>query len=116
MGNKDKDQENSDGGAMRDAADTVCDACHASWNLSHARETALSRQIMEAITRETAKVTAHFQAILDEKGILSLPTSLNVISRAAGIKAMPPPLTELGIKLSIRDDNGGQKSLDMPWK
>ena len=45
---------------------------------------------MEAIARETAKVTKHFQAILNERTALSLAGSLKVTSGAVGFKVMDP--------------------------
>ena len=45
---------------------------------------------MEAIARETAKITAHVQAILNERTTLSLAGSLEVTSGAAGFKVMDP--------------------------
>ena len=62
----------------------------ASRDLSCEREAALNRQIAEVIARETAKVTAHFQAILNERTALSLAGSLKVTSGAAGFKVMDP--------------------------
>ena len=93
MGNKDKDKEHSKAEAMGEGAESatskgVHNAHQASRDLSHEREAALSRQIMEAVARETAKVTVHFQAILNERTTLTLAGSLKVISGAAGFKVM----------------------------
>ena len=118
MGNKDKDKEHSKAGATGEGAESTweaCDACQANRDLSCEREAALSRQIVEAITRETAKVTAHFQAILNERTMLSLAGSLKVTSAAAGFKVMDP-LTGPRIRLSTRDGKYGQKRLDTPLK
>ena len=57
---------------------------------SHEREATLSRQIAEAIARETAKITAHFQAILNKGTALSLAGSLKVTSGATDFKVMDP--------------------------
>ena len=64
-------------------------ACQANRDLSHEKEATLNRQI-EAIARETAKVTVHFQAILNDRTALSLAGSLKVTSRAADFKVMDP--------------------------
>ena len=89
MGNpKDKDHSNS--GTMGEGAESACDARQAAQDLSHEKDATLSRQIVEAIARETAKVTVHFQAILNERTMLSLAGSLKVTSRAAGFKVMDP--------------------------
>ena len=94
MGNKDKDKEDSEAGATGGAESTAtkdtCDACQANRDLSCEKEVTLSRQIMEAIARETAKITVHFQAILNERTTLSLVGSLKVTSRAADFKVMTP--------------------------
>ena len=80
MENKDKDKEHNDTEATGDGESATtkeaCNAHQASRDLSHERETILSRQIAEAIARETAKATAHFQAILNERTTLSLAIAL----------------------------------------
>ena len=45
---------------------------------------------MEAVKKETAKVTANFQALTDERTALNLAGRLTVTSRAAGFKVMDP--------------------------
>ena len=93
MGNKDKDKKHRQAGAMGEGAESTweaCDAHQANRDLSHEREAALSREIVEAVKRETAKVTAHFQAILNERSALSLAGSLKVTSGAAGFQVMTP--------------------------
>ena len=75
MGNP-KDKEHSESEAMGDGESATTreakNAHQANRDLSHERETNLNRQIVEAIARETAKVTMHFQAILNEMTIISL--------------------------------------------
>ena len=90
MGNKDKDKDKdhySEAEAIGEGESTANkeaqNACQANRDLSHEREAALKRQIAEAVTRETAKVTAHFQALLDERTTLNLACSLKVTSGAA---------------------------------
>ena len=90
MGNEDKDKEHSNSGTMGEGAESAHNACQAARDLSHERDAALSRQIAEATARETAKVTVHFQALLDERTTLSLAGSLKVTSGAAGFKVMDP--------------------------
>ena len=92
---KDKDKEHSEAGATGEGGESTTareahDACQASKELSHEREATLSRQIAEAVTRETAKVTAHFQAILNERMTLSLAGSLKINSGAASFQVMTP--------------------------
>ena len=75
---------------MGEGAESARDAHQAAWDLSHKREAALNRQIAEAIAREAAKVTACFEAILNEKSALSLAGSLKVTSGATGFKVIDP--------------------------
>ena len=125
MGNKDKNKDQGDSTATEEASgDSITsprDAHHANRDLSHereARDTALAKQVVEAITREMAKAHAHYQALLNERGTAAMPTSLKMTSRALGFKVMDP-LTGLRTKLSTRDGKCGQKRLDTPlvqWK
>ena len=55
-----------------------------------ARDAALAQTITEAVAREMAKAHAHNQAILNEKGTTTLPTSLKVSSGSHGFKVMDP--------------------------
>ena len=55
-----------------------------------ARDAALAQTIAEAVAREMAKAHAHYQAILNEKSIATLQTSLKVSSGANGFKVMDP--------------------------
>ena len=50
----------------------------------------LAQTITEAVTREMAKAHAHYQAILNERGAATLPTSLKVSSGSHGFKVMDP--------------------------
>ena len=88
MGNKDKDKDHGNSWTTGEGAESACDACQATQNLSHEREAIVNRQIEEAITRETSKVTTHFEAIPNEKSAPSLAGSLKVTSRAEGFKVM----------------------------
>ena len=91
MGNKDKDKEHSKAeGAETATAKEAHNACQSSRVLSHEREDALSRQITEAIAKEAALVTVHFQAILNERTALSLASSLKITSRAESFQVMTP--------------------------
>ena len=55
-----------------------------------ARDTTLAQTITEAVTREVAKAHVRYQAILNEKGAATLPTSLKVSSGSHGFKVMDP--------------------------
>ena len=55
-----------------------------------ARDASLAQTIAEAVAREMAEAHAHYQAILNEKGTATLPTSLKVSSGSHGFKVMDP--------------------------
>ena len=55
-----------------------------------ARDTTLVQTITEAVTREMVKAHAHYQAILNDKSITTLQTSLKISSGANGLKVMDP--------------------------
>ena len=55
-----------------------------------ARDTTLVQTIAEAVTREMAKAHAHYQAILNERGATTLPTSLKISSGSHGFRVMDP--------------------------
>ena len=55
-----------------------------------ARDTALAQTMAEAVTREMAKAYAHYQAILNEGGTATLPTSLKISSGSHGFRVMDP--------------------------
>ena len=55
-----------------------------------AKDTALVQTNAEAVARKVAKVHAHYQAILNEKGASTLQTSLKISSGANGFKVMYP--------------------------
>ena len=87
MGNHNKDSE---GGANLTSPRDVCQATQdLSWE-REARDTALVKQVAEAVTREMAKAHAHYQALLNERSAAVIPTSLKVTSGASGFKFMDP--------------------------
>ena len=55
-----------------------------------ARNAALAKTITEAVAREMTKAHVHYQALLNEKSIAAMPTSLKVTSGASGFKVMDP--------------------------
>ena len=93
-----KDEE-SDSGTTEASASTEStakdarDAHHAARDLSwerEARDTALARQVAEAVAREMSKGHAHYQALLNERDTAAMPTSLKMTSGALGFKVMDP--------------------------
>ena len=55
-----------------------------------ARDATLVQTIAEAVAREMAKAHVHYQAILNERGATTLPTSLKISSGSHGFKVMDP--------------------------
>ena len=63
MGNRDKDKENSDAGTMGEGAESACEACQATWDLSHERVATIDKLVAEAISRESVQLTDfHWQS------------------------------------------------------
>ena len=60
-----------------------------SWD-QEARDTTLAQTIIEVVTREMAKAHVHYQAIINEKGTTTLPTSLKISLGSYGFKVMDP--------------------------
>ena len=97
MGNP-KDKEHSDAEATGEAGESAAtreahNAHQAIQDLSHEsceRAAAIDKLVVEAITRESAWLTAMCTAILNQNNAANMQTSLKVTSRAAGIKAIPP--------------------------
>ena len=90
MGNPNKD--NNGATSMGDITNPW-DACHTNRDLSQEREAqdmTLAKTIAEAVAREMAKAHAHYQALLNEKSVAAMPTSLKVTSAASGFKVMDP--------------------------
>ena len=92
MGNpKDKEDSQVSGDGESAAAKEARDAHHANRDLSQereARDAALTRQVAEAIAREMAKTHMHYQALVNERSVAAIPTSLKMTSRALGFKVM----------------------------
>ena len=57
---------------------------------SRDQDVTLAQTIAEAVAREMAKAHAHYQAILNERGATTLPTSLKISSGSHGVKVMDP--------------------------
>ena len=55
-----------------------------------ARDATLVQTIVEAVAREMAKAHVHYQAIINEKGATTLPTSLKISSGSHVFKVMDP--------------------------
>ena len=91
--NKDKDHHDGETAATSET-NSPWDTC---WNSQRdhsrdreARDAALVQTITEAVTREMAKAHVHYQAILNERGAVTLQTSLKISSGANGFKVMDP--------------------------
>ena len=79
MGNKDKEKEHSDAGAMGTNADAAGNARQASWDLSHERAATLDKLVKEAIARETVQLTV-------------MRTSLSTRDGNCGLRRLDMPL------------------------
>ena len=83
--NKDKGEEAS--------VTSPRDACQSARDISQereARDTALAKQVAEAVAREMAKAHVQYQALLNERSAAVMPTSLKVTSGANGFKVVDP--------------------------
>ena len=92
--NKEKNKEQRDTeGTSANSITSPQDAHHTNSNLSwerEARDIALAKQAVEAVTREMAKAHVHYQTLLNERSTAVIPTSLKVTSGANGFKVMDP--------------------------
>ena len=86
MGNKDKTKDGET--AASETQDGHQDSCRDLSQDQEARDAALAQTITEAVTREMAKAHVHYQAIINEKGATTLPTSLKISSGSHGFKVM----------------------------
>ena len=69
------------------------DARQAARDLSQerkARDATLTKEVVEAVAREMAKVHMHYQAFLNQWSAAVIHTSLKATSRASGFKVMDP--------------------------
>ena len=86
MGNKDKDKNQGDSAASEGATGDLTspqDAHHTNRDLSwerEARDTTLAKQVADAIAREMAKNHTHYQALFNDRGAATMPTSLKMTS------------------------------------
>ena len=72
--NKTKDGETT----ASDTEDGHWDARRDHSQDQEARDAALAQTIAEAVAREMPKAHAHYQAVLNERGTTTLPTSLKI--------------------------------------
>ena len=75
--NKDSDSE-----VLGEGAESVCNAHQATCDLSQerdAKDATVAKQVAEAVAREMAKVYAHYHALLNERGAVTMQTSLQNI-------------------------------------
>ena len=91
MGNPNKESQTTEAGAEIEGAAHKAHqaACYLSQEME-ARDTALAKQVVEAIAREMAMVHMHYQAILNKRGTAAIPNSLKMTSGALGFKVMDP--------------------------
>ena len=88
MGNKDKTKDGE--AAASETQDGHWETQRDHSQDQEARDATLAQTITEAVAREMVKAHAHYQAILNERGATTLPTSLKVSSGSHGFKVMDP--------------------------
>ena len=93
---KDKNKDKEQDGETTTSSKTITspqDAHKSNRDLSwdwEARGAALAKTIAGAVTRKMAKAHAHYQALLNDRNTVVIPTSLKVTSGANGFKVMDP--------------------------
>ena len=92
---KTKDKEHQDGetAASSKTITSPWDAHQSNRDLSwdcNAWDATLAKTITKAVTREMAKAHVHYQALLNDRGTATIPTSIKVTSGANGFKVMDP--------------------------
>ena len=91
--NKDKEHQDGETATSGETITSPQDAHQSNRDLSwdrEARDAALAKTIVKAVTREMAKVHAQYQALLNDRSAAVIPTSLKVTSGANGFKVMDP--------------------------
>ena len=91
---KSKDKEHQDGETATSAESITSPQDICQFNRDHsqdreARDATLAKTITEAVTREMAKAHAQYQALLNDRSVAVIPTSLKVTSGANGFKDGP---------------------------
>ena len=89
MGNPNKNSYGATGGDLTSPRDACQEARKLSWE-REARHATLAKQVAEAVAKEMAKAHMHYQALLNERGTATMPTTLKMTSRALGFKVMDP--------------------------
>ena len=90
---KDKGHQDGKTTASSETITSPRDACQSNRDLSwdhNARDATLAKTFAKAVTREMAKVHAHYQALLNDRSAATIQTSLKVSSGANGFKVMDP--------------------------
>ena len=91
--NKDKEPQDGETAASSETITSPQDACQSNRDLSwdwEARDAAIAKTIIEAVTREMAKAHAQYQALLNDRSTAVIPTSLKVTSGTNGFRVMDP--------------------------
>ena len=83
MGNPNKDSDGAMGTDLTSPLDVHQAAQDLSWE-REARDTALAKQVAEALAREMTKAHMHYQALLNGRSAAVIPTSLEVTSKDSG--------------------------------
>ena len=91
--NKDKEHQDGETAATSKTVTSPRDTHQSNRDLSQdreARNVTLAKTITKAVIREMAKAYAHYQALLNDRSAVVIPTSLKVTSGANGFQVMDP--------------------------
>ena len=91
--NKDKEQQDGETAASTESITSPWDTYQSNRDLNQdreARDAALAKTITEAVAREMEKAHAQYQALLNDRSVAVIPTSLKITSGANGFKVMDP--------------------------
>ena len=91
--NKDKEHQDRETATSSKAIPSPWDTYQSNRDLSQdreARDATLAKTITEAVTREMAKAHVQHKALLNDRNVAAISTSLKVTSGANGFKVMDP--------------------------
>ena len=87
--NKDKEHQDGESATSSKTITSPWDTHRSNHDLSQDRE-ARDATLAKTITKAVAKAHAHYQALLNDRSVAAIPTSLKVTSGANGFKVMDP--------------------------
>ena len=91
--NKDKEHQNGETTTSSESITSPWDTCQSNRDCSQdreARDATPAKTIAKAVAREMAKAHVQYQALLNDRSAVVIPTSLKVTLGANGLKVMDP--------------------------